>query len=122
MTDTTKTPAPKAAKALTAKQVKALKAPASMKADQAARVGTPAGDAAPGYIVRWPKAGHDLLQKTDAAAADAPTWLVRCNEHGTTLPVSGTADGEKQGRVSERQTWCPGCKKAAAAAKRAAAK
>ena len=47
MTDTAKTPAkkaaPKAATALSAKDVKALKAPASMKTEQAARVGAGRG-------------------------------------------------------------------------------
>jgi hypothetical protein len=120
MTDTTKTaaktPAKKAApakpKALTAADVRKLKAPASMKPEQAARVGTDAGD---GYVVRWPKKGHDLLQKTHAAPADGPAWYVRCNEHGTVKAAAGTADGEKTGAAAERQKWCPGCKRGAAA-------
>jgi hypothetical protein len=111
-----KTAAKKAPAVLTAKAAAALKPAASMKADQASRVGADAGDSAPGYVVRWPKAGYDLLLKTDAADADAPKWLVRCNEHGTTLPVSGAKEGDLKGRIQERQVWCPGCKKAAKAA------
>jgi hypothetical protein len=133
MTDTTskktarkaaaeKAPAkPKAPKVLTAKEAAAIKPAAYLKADQAARVGQPAGDAAPGYVVRWPKTGYDLLLKTAAAPADAPKWLVRCNDHGTTTPATSTKDAEPKGQKAQRAKWCPGCKKDAAKAKAAAA-
>lgn len=119
---TPKTAAKKAEpKTLTAKAAAAIKPAATLKAEQAARVGTDAGDAAPGYVVRWPKPGYDLLLKTDGAPADAPKWLVRCNEHGQTLAVSATAEGDRKGRRADRDAWCAGCKRAAAKAKREAA-
>jgi hypothetical protein len=111
-TQTTRKPAAKKAepKVITAKAAAQIKPAATLKAEQAARVGTDAGDAAPGYVVRWPKPGYDLLLKTDAAPGDGSKWLVRCNQHGQTLAVSGTAEGDRKGRQADRDGWCSGCK------------
>jgi hypothetical protein len=92
-----------------ASEVAALVPAAHLKAEQAARVGADAGPSAPGYIVRWPKAGYDLLLRTAAAPGDGPKWLCRCNEHGMTTPVKGTQEGDRTGRKAERARWCSGC-------------
>ena len=47
---------------------------------------------------------------------------MRCNEHGTTKAVENAKEGDRLGRLADRQAWCPGCKKAAAAKAKAAAK
>jgi hypothetical protein len=102
-----------------AADVAALVPAAHLKAEMAARVATPAGPVAPGYIVRWPKAGYDLLLRTAEAPGEGSKWLVRCNLHQTVTPATGTQDGDRKGRKIERDVWCSGC--AADAAAKAAA-
>jgi hypothetical protein len=123
--DEAKPPAKKAVKASgptlkTAAEVAALVPAAHLKEEQAKRVGSDAGANHPGYIVRWPKTGYDLLLRTAAAAGEGPKWLVRCNLHDTAVPAAGTQDGDRKGRKAERDVWCSGCK-ADAAGKAAAA-
>lgn len=106
-----KAPATKAA----AKKAATKKAPAKAPAKKAPTGREPlphAGKALPGYDVRWPKRGFDLLKRNDKAPADGSPWLVRCNAHGTTTPVASAKEGDNAGRRADRATWCKECKKA----------
>lgn len=72
------------------------------------------GVAVEGYVVRWPHASYDLLLAADKSAD--PQWLCRCNIHGKTTPVKSGREGDQKGTLAERQSWCSGCKSAAAKA------
>ncbi|HEX4399670.1 MAG TPA: hypothetical protein VH136_18670 [Trebonia sp.] len=86
------------------KEAAAPKAPAKPKAEQKFR-----GVAIPGYVLKWPHGGYDLLATTDKSA-DRPVWLVRCNAHGTTKPIKAAKEGDVLGTNAGRPAWCAKCK------------
>ena len=62
----------------------------------------------PGYFLRWPHSGFDLLQKADWLPYGL-AWLVRCNAHNTTKPADTAATGDQLGTITGRRGWCDQC-------------
>src|SRR5262245_10613339 len=83
-----KTAAPKASKPAAPKQTAAERLAALIKADPERAA------AVPGYDLRWPHGGYDLLKRTADAPEGAAPWVVRCVEHGTTKDATDTKAGD----------------------------
>lgn len=95
-------------------------------------------DSIAGYVVVKSTPGFDQLKRSDlgdslpnaiadetapdAAAADRPEWLTRCNYHGKTTVAPNRKAGRGLGSSGARAEWCSGCKRAAKSAADAAAK
>jgi len=64
----------------------------------------------PGYQIIWPEGAWSTLRLTDPGAAgeDASKWLIMCNAHGTTKPITGSRAARDAGRKDEMPNWCPG--------------
>jgi hypothetical protein len=74
-----------------------------------------------GYLVLKATPSFDQFRKADATA-EGPDWLTRCNAHGETTSADNRKAGRTLGSAAARASWCSGCKRDAAAAKRAAAR
>jgi hypothetical protein len=76
-----------------------------------------------GYVLHWAyPAGHSRLSRSDAAPADAPKWLARCDEHGTTKPATDAKSARALGSRARRAEWCKPCARAVAAKAKATSK
>jgi hypothetical protein len=78
----------------------------------------------PGYAIIWPKGSWSTLKLVapDLAPEDSPTWLILCNDHGTTKALDSSKAAEAEGTKAQLATWCKPHKQAAAKAERDAAK
>jgi hypothetical protein len=81
-------------------------------------------EAHPGYMIIWPKGSWSTLKLVDPTQApeDAPTWMIMCNDHGTTKALDSSKAAEAEGTKAQLVTWCKPHKQAAAKADRDAAK
>jgi hypothetical protein len=128
----TDSPERSGARVLTAEVAASLRPAAAHTSKDAARIGEPAGTgtvnseagrklALAAYIVRWPHASYDALQRLADVNGGGPAWLARCNAHGAVHAADTMQACLKLGRREALAEWCPGHKaeatKAAPAAK-----